>query len=90
MLVKVAPPTAGSCTLTPTCLSVSAVDTAAPFHFHTMPGNTDWSTTYRSTYNAMDAGTRPMVGQSFKSITGVVTTTFGGEIAPVKPTHFEP
>jgi hypothetical protein len=62
-------------------LTVSSVDTANPFHFHTTPGNADWGTTYQSSATA---------GLQFTSITGVVDTLFGGAVQPRLMTDFVP
>lgn len=81
MLVKLQAP-AGN-------LTVTSVDTGAPFHFHTTPGNTSWGTSFRFAYNRMDMGVVVTQGRVFKSVSGVVTTKFGGQVNPTKPTDFE-
>jgi hypothetical protein len=69
-------------------LTITKVDPGRPYHFHTTPGNTDWGDIFRSVYNANDAGVMIRVGAQFKSISGVVTNTFGGAILPVQETDF--
>ncbi len=70
-------------------LTVSAIDVSAPYHFHTTPGNADFSTTFRYTYTNSDAGAFPAQGQSFRSITAVVNAGFEGVLLPVSKTDFE-
>ena len=58
----------------------------------TNPGGTDWGTTFRYTYHPgnPDAGTFPVVGTMYTSISGVVSNTFGGALMPTQPTDFAP
>jgi hypothetical protein len=74
-----------------TKLQVTGVDAAAPYQFHTSPGNTSWGTNFRFAYRPRtDGGVAdfPVVGDQFSSITGVVSTTFGGAVLPTRPEDF--
>lgn len=78
-------------------LTVSSVDTATPFDFHTMPGNTSWGTDYHFSYKGSadnydlgTAGQFPQMGLTFHSITGVIDPLFGGAVKPRLMSDFVP
>jgi hypothetical protein len=83
-------------------LTLSSIDTMSPYHFHTMPGNVDWATTFHGIYKSIgdggtadvpfDGGTNyfPQQGLLFSSITGVVYTIFGGQVTPRFMDDFKP
>jgi hypothetical protein len=68
-------------------LTVSSIDSSTPYHYHTMPGNTDWGTTYRFGYS--DGGDLPVATQTFKGLSGVVTLSFGGAVLATKMEDFQ-
>jgi hypothetical protein len=63
-------------------LTISSIDTATPYHFHSMPGNSDWADTFRFDYS--DGGDRTTVGTMYTSMAGVVNTDFGGSLLPTQ------
>jgi hypothetical protein len=75
-------------TITPTGrkLTVGTVDTFG--NFTTVPDNAQWDT--NNYFGAADAGQFPMNGSMWTSLSGLVTTDFGGSLSPIQASDYVP
>ena len=73
-------------------LTVSAIDTTTPYHFHTTAaGNAaaaDWSNEFDFAYDSKDAGIGVTVGTRSSRSPASCRTLFGGELTPRQKSDF--